>query len=80
MNLDFTLSFADNQWVCSSDSFQVLADSLDEIDNSVENHIRKQYQKGHFTVKMFFDFDSFPRWHRQYMPHYFNREINFTLT
>ena len=80
MILNFTLSFSDNQWVCNTASERFLADSLDEIDNSIEEHIRKQYQKGHFTVKMFFDFDSFPLWHRQYMSHYFNRELSFTLT
>lgn len=80
MQLSFTLSFSENQWVCATDSTRIMADSLDEIDDAVETYIRKHYQKGDYLVKMFFDFDSFPRWHRQYMPHYFNREINFSLT
>lgn len=80
MILNFTLSFSDNQWVCFSNSVRLSADSLDELDDCIENHLRNEYQAGDFKIKMFFDFDYFPRWHRQYMPHYFNREINFSLT
>lgn len=80
MELNYTLSFSDNQWVCFSKSVHLFADSLEELDDCIEKHLRKQYQKGQFKIKMFFDFDYFPTWHRQYMPHYFNREIHFSLT
>ena len=80
MQLDFTLGFNRNKWTCSSESVQFTAETLDELDKSIETHIRNQYKTGEFIVKMFFDFDDFPHWHRQYMPHYFNREIYFSLT
>ena len=79
MQLEFTLSFTENQWVCYNDSFKVLANTLDEIDDTIEKYIRKKYQTGIFKVKMYFDFDRFPLWHRQYMPHYFNRDLTFNL-
>ena len=79
MQLDFTLSFTETQWVCYDDSIKILADSLDELDTSIEKHLRQKYQTGTFRIKMFFDFDRFPKWYRQYMPHYFNRDFTYNL-
>ena len=79
MELAFTLSFSENQWICYADGFNTMADTLDDIDRSIENYLRTTYQTGTFKVKMYFDFDRFPQWHRQYMPHYFNRELTFEL-
>ncbi len=79
MQLDFTLSFTDRQWVCFNDSLKITANSLDEIDEAIKNHIHHNYDKGNFRIKMYFDFDRFPRWHRQYMPHYFNRDFTFNI-
>ena len=79
MQLDFTLSFTDTQWICYNDSFKASANSLDEIDNQIEIYLRNKHLDGVFNIKMYFDFDRFPVWHRQYMPHYFNRSITFNL-
>ena len=79
MLVDFTLSFTDSQWVCYNDSIRVVADSLDEIDEAIKKHLQEQYNKGKFQIKMYFDFDRFPRWHRQYMSHYFNRDFTYNL-
>ena len=77
MELIFTLSFSKNQWICYNKSIKITADSLDEVDENIELYIKNSYEKGIFNIKIFFDFDRFPEWHRQYMPHYFNR--NFTI-
>jgi len=77
MQLDFTLSFTDSQWVCYNDALHIVADSLDEIDDVIKKHLDNTYSNGEFRIKMFFDFDRFPRWHRQYMPHYFNRDFTY---
>jgi hypothetical protein len=79
INQEYTLTFTDNQWVCYDDTFRVLADSLEEIDEKIEKHLRSTFKKGEIEVAMFFDFDRFPAWHRQYMPHYFNRNWTINL-
>jgi hypothetical protein len=77
--LQFTLSFDENLWVCYNNQINLVADSLDEIDNSIETYLKKNYKKGQFEVAMHFDFDKFPTWMRQYMPHYFNRNLHFQI-
>lgn len=79
MKITFTLSFSDNQWICYNDAIELVADTLEQIDDHVEKHLRHTYQSGIIQVKMLFDFDRFPQWHRQYMPHYFNRDLTFNL-
>jgi len=80
MKLNFTISFTENQWICYNDSIEVKADSLEEIDDNLEKYLKSTYQNSIIEVTMFFDFDRFPHWHRQYMPHYFNRNLTFNLT
>lgn len=80
MQLDFTLHYENNLWICTKESLRFVADNLNELDATIETYLKKKYKTGEHTIKMFFDFDSFPHWHRQYMPHYFNREIHFSLT
>ncbi len=77
--MEFTLTFSDNQWVCYNAEFKIAADSLDEIDTGIEKYLSTIYPSGKIQVKMFFDFDRFPQWHRQYMPHYFNRDLTFEI-
>ncbi len=79
MQQEFTLSFTENQWICFNNDTQIQADSLDEIDEKLEHYLILKYKKGIIKVAMFFDFDRFPQWHRQYMPHYFNRSLTFNL-
>ena len=79
MQLDYTLSFTDNQWICYANSIEITANSLDELDNLIATHLKSEYKKGIIEVNLFFDFDRFPQWHRQYMPHYFNRSLTFNL-
>lgn len=79
MKLDFTLSFSDTQWICFNKATTLKGDSLDDIDNALENYLKSNYSKRTIEVSMFFDFDRFPQWHRQYMSHYFNRRLIFNL-
>ncbi len=71
------ISFTANQWVCKNKAINILADSLDEMDKKLKNELQKIYSDQEITVQMYFDFDRFPTWMRQYMPHYFNRRITF---
>ncbi len=80
MKLDYTLSFVGDKWICFDESVEYKADNLDDIDDFIINRTKEQYQKGDFTINMYFDFDCFPTWHRQYMSHYFNREFSFSIT
>ncbi len=80
MQLDFTLRYENAHWICSKDSLRFVAVDLHDLDAKVEKYLKGEYKTGEYIVKMFFDFDSFPHWHRQYMPHYFNREIHFSIT
>ncbi len=75
MEIDFTLSFCDTDWVCFNEDFRCQTDSLDAVDEKIEAHLRQLYPNQNIKVNMYFDFDSFPKWHRQYMPHYFNRKF-----
>jgi hypothetical protein len=79
MQLEFTLSFFENQWKCQNSMVQFSAESLDEIDNHIFDFISSTYQKGNFEIDILFDFNSFPQWYRQYMPHYFNRKLTYNL-
>jgi len=76
---EYTLTFSENQWICYDDTIKVVADSLEEIDEKIEAHLKKTIQNAVVDVAMFFDFDRFPAWHRQYMPHYFNRNWTINL-
>jgi len=79
MQLEFTLSFLENKWVCYDNDIEITGDSLDEIDANLEKYFIATYKKEKIEVTMFFDFDRFPKWHRQYMSHYFNRSLIFNL-
>ena len=76
---EYTLTFSENQWICYNDTIKIVADSLEEIDDELEIYLKKNLKQGLVDVTMFFDFDRFPAWHRQYMPHYFNRNWTINL-
>jgi len=79
MQIEFTLSFTKDKWICFDNTIELTANSLDELDISIATYLKSKYKKGIIDVALFFDFDRFPQWHRQYMPHYFNRSITFNL-
>jgi len=79
MQIIFTLTFKNNQWFCYNDDIQLVADNLDDVDNQIEVFLKNKYNNTNIDVAMHFDFDSFPIWMRQYMPHYFNRNLSFQI-
>ena len=79
MNIDFTLSFDQTNWICYNKQVHLVAYSLDDLDKLIKKHLSEHYKKGHYTIVMQFDFNRFPTWMRQYMSHYFNRKIIFDI-
>jgi len=77
--LEFHLSFLQTQWICTGNDISISADSLDQIDELLQQKLEEKYKNTNINVKMYFDFDRFPTWMRQYMPHYFNRSIVYNL-
>jgi hypothetical protein len=77
--LDFTLSFTATEWVCYNEEIHLTAPTLEAIDDHLESYLHENLAAGKYEVRMHFDFDRFPRWHRQYMPHYFNRKLIFNI-
>ena len=78
-SINFELNFDQTHWICSNSDVSLRADSLEDLDAEIKNYLQKKYETGNFKVKMFFDFDRFPLWMRQYMAHYFNRELTYQL-
>jgi len=77
--LDFDLSFDQTHWIASNHEVSLKAENLDELDLKIKQYLSGKYTTGQYTVKMYFDFDRFPLWMRQYMAHYFNRELTYQL-
>ncbi len=78
-SIDLQLDFQDNRWHCYNEQIDIYSDELTGLDKKIKNYLTKTYQQGQFKIKYYFDFDNFPLWMRQYMPHYFNREIIYEL-
>ncbi len=79
-SLEFVLSFQNNTWFCKNDFIQCKADELHVLDQNLKNELINRGYKGKYLIKFHFDFDVFPIWMRQYMPHYFNRKFIINLT
>ena len=77
--IDFQLGYQNNLWHCHNKQISIYADELSDLDTKIKDYLTKTYQQGQFKVKFYFDFDNFPLWMRQYMPHYFNRETIYEL-
>jgi len=75
--LEFSLGFKEDRWFCSNSGLHCEASELNELDNLLIEKLREHYPNQKIQIKYYFDFNSFPLWMRQYMPHYFNR--NFTV-
>ena len=75
----YTLTFKNDMWVCFDDNVKIEADSLDELDLKLESYLNTIFKNVVVEVFMYFDFQSFPSWHSQYMPHYFNRILQFKV-
>ncbi len=79
MQLDFKLHYKDKQWLCENNRLTFKAKELEEIDMLIKDYLIKTYKKGDFKINFYFDFEAFPLWMRQYMPHYFNRKLTIKI-
>jgi hypothetical protein len=79
IHLDFKLHCKNNTWLCQNEQIKLEAQELEDLDSQIKHFLQKTYQKGAFSIKYYFDFDDFPLWMRQYMPHYFNRNLIIKL-
>ncbi len=79
MQIDFTLSFEGYKWICYHQEQRFVADSLDDLDQQVKKYLSKTVTSRKVEAHFLFDFDKFPVWMRQYMSHYFNKNIVYTL-
>ncbi len=79
IKLAYNLSYNNNKWYCKNNDFQCTSTELEEIDDQIYNHIKSNNKEGKYQIDLLFDFDSFPLWMRQYMPHYFNRTFTIEL-
>jgi len=77
--IDLQLQYQNDEWLCHNDQFSIKAKELDDIDTGIKNYLKQNFDKGHFSINFFFDFADFPLWMRQYMPHYFNRNLIINL-
>ncbi len=68
------LNYQDNRWHAHNEQISINADELSGLDAQIKDYLIKNYKKGNFKIRFYFDFNNFPLWMRQYMPHYFNRE------
>ena len=68
------LDYQHNRWHAHNEHISINADELSGLDIQIKDYLTKNYQKGRFKIRFYFDFNNFPLWMRQYMPHYFNRE------
>ncbi len=73
--LHYKLYYQNRQWLCENESHRFVADELEDIDQQIKQYLVNTYRQGTFNIKLHFDFNAFPLWMRQYMPHYFNRQI-----
>ncbi len=78
--LEFELSFRNNRWFCKNNQLVCEAGDLHLLDEKLKEALISLGYKGNYQIKYHFDFDVFPLWMRQYMPHYFNRNFEINLT
>ena len=76
---ELALYFKDLKWMAQNKEVSFESSELQELDGQIKKYLHQKNIKGQIKVSYYFDFDNFPRWMRQYMPHYFNRQLIFTL-
>lgn len=82
IEIELRLIHDGNCWFAENDLFKMNAPSLSELENKIKDYLTHEFQKHRgkeLSVLMYYDFDSFPKWLRQYHSHYFNRVLTFTL-
>jgi len=79
MQIDLTLSFDQFKWICYHKKARFEADSLEDLDLQIKKYLSDTTNSKRVEARFLFDFDKFPTWMRQYMPHYFNKNIIYNL-
>jgi len=74
-HLDFKLGYKNFTWQCNNENVTLEAGELSDLDKQIKQYIVNNFEKGIFNINFYFDFADFPLWMRQYMPHYFNRNL-----
>lgn len=80
--LELTVSHDGQDWIACNQDMVIRGKDFAEIDSTLIRKVTqsKQYPSGtELRVHMGFDYDSIPRWIRQYAAHYFNRHLTITL-
>ncbi len=77
--IELKLIYQDNLWHCYNEQISLKSKELSGLDTKIKAFLTKTYEEGRFKVKFYYDFNNFPLWMRQYMPHYFNRETDFSI-
>ncbi len=77
--LNLTLHYHQYEWIVQNDQLKFKARELDELDAKIKNYLTQQNWHGQVEINFYFDFENFPRWMRQYMPHYFNKRLILNL-
>lgn len=75
---DIILTFRGNSWVAKLSNEELMADSLEDLDDRLKMHFRKtrDIKDGdRISVNYLFDNSYIPEWIRQYSNHYFNRKV-----
>ena len=75
---DIILTFRGNSWVAKLSNEELMADSLEDLDDRLKMHFRKTRDIKHgdrISVNYLFDNSYIPEWIRQYSNHYFNRKV-----
>ncbi len=78
-NFELALYFKGLKWIAQNKEVRFESSELKELDEQIKKYLQQQNIKGQIKVSYYFDFDNFPHWMRQYMPHYFNKQLIFTL-
>ena len=77
--IELALGYRNDKWYCSNSQIYCEANELHELDKLLIKILSPIYPGIEIEIKYLFDFDSFPLWMRQYMPHYFNRKFILKL-
>lgn len=81
-DVELILTHDGDKWIGQNDQMVASGKTFGELDEEVIRSLRKtgNYTTGaQLTVFMGFDFDTIPRWLRQYHSHYFNRYVSLVL-
>jgi len=81
-DLDLKLSHDGKRWVACNAMLEAQGEDFLQLDAALTEQLRARAEfpaGSRVRVFMGFDFDTLPRWMRQYQSHYFNRYVTIEL-